>query len=203
MTGQSYLLVEPQGANVGAVGDPVRPAVERLRRGLRGVLELAPVRPAADPVVQRGQVAGCDVGVDQECVLVAHIGRSTRRAHRQLQLGVVVVLGCGDRLQLHRRLGMGGGELLRPPVEEVCLDLRVAELLEGHLDLAGNLAAARRGTRSGAALSGAASALAACGQADGGSQSCGGQDELTSAHVISFGAGLTVNRRGESSAQLC
>jgi hypothetical protein len=101
------------------------------------------------------------------------------------------------------------------PLRKFAWTFRVAELLEGHLDLAGNLAAARRCARRGT-RSGAVSALAARGQADGGSQSCGGQDELTSAHgsphlsaSLELAAkdccptetGLTVNRRGESNAR--
>src|SRR4026207_1642074 len=78
---------------------------------------------------------------------------------------------------------------------------------------AANPAAPPRGLGPGG---GVASALATGGQADGGSQSCGGQNELTSAHgsphlsaSLELAAkdccptetGLTVNRRGESNAR--
>src|SRR3954468_8137604 len=79
---------------------------------------------------------------------------------------------------------MRGAELLRHLAEEVRLDLGVAELLEGHLDLAADLAAAAGGR---AGRLAAAGTPAAGGEGGGGTEAGGSEKELASAHVSPWG----------------
>ncbi len=130
------LLVEPQPAGVRAVRDAVGPAVLPLGRGLRGRLELPPVVPGAEVVVQRTQQPRLDIGVDQEGVLVDHVRCGPRGAHHLLDLGVVVVLRRLDRDQPDLLAGVA---LLELPCHEADIvvpdgDLAVGVLDEGDLD---------------------------------------------------------------------
>ena len=128
------VLVVPEGSRVGAVRDAVGLAVGSLRRALRGVDELAPLRPGLEIAVERLEVAGLDVGVDQEGVFVDQVRGGPRRAQHQRELRVVVVLRGHDRQKLHLLAGVVLLEARLHAGQEVGHHLALAELLVGHLD---------------------------------------------------------------------
>ena len=144
------VLVVVERPGVGAHRDAVELAVRALARALRRLGELAPVGPLAGVVVERREVAGVDVGVDQERVLVEDVGRRRRRPVHQVELGVVVVLVGLDRVELDRHARVRG-LVLGLDLGHVGVHLgEGAELLVGDRDrLRGAVAGAARAARAG------------------------------------------------------
>jgi len=143
------VLVVPEPSGVGSVRDAIGLAVCSFRRALGGIDELAPRRPLGEVAVQRLEVAGFDVGVDEEGVFVDHVGGGPRRAQHQGELGVVVVLGRDEREELDLLARVRLLELGLHTGQEVGHHLALAELLVGHLD--GRVPAGRVASRGGPA----------------------------------------------------